>query len=1051
LSGAVVLSALLPNARAKLIGGTTTRNWTEKSVSEVKLKNNAFDRAGAADTPLNVARKGHTATLLSDGKVLVVGGENQNGFVAEAEIFDPATGIFNFSGNLNIARADHSATLLSDGRVLIAGGRSESGVLNNTEIFDPTNGVFSNGPNLTGARTGETATLISDGRIVFAGGDDSGSVEIYDPSTNNYTLLRQHMTSPRSFHGAASLNDGRILFVGGVAADGSGILSGEILNIAADTFESVVNSLTDEHVRPTLHVLPDGKVQIFGGSDHEVMEIYDPATNQFGAHAHLYPNGDDHAELVRQLLAAGSRAALFRLGSANALTNRAGHAITELAGCNHALITGGVDSSGAILNTAAVVSSSRATITTDKLDYSPGTPVIVTGTGWQPLEFVTVIFHEDPHVDTENPHTFIAQADAYGNFTNEQYAPEEADKGVTYILAAEGASSLRTAQTTFTDASPGSLGNYATVGLSGTTAPAVVAASNVAANVTFSNLSRGSGLTASAATDAFNSSSWPTTTSLTVAGNTDYYEFTITPNASYRFSASELRVGLQRSSAGPAFVELRSSLDSFGSTIGSVISVGTSLAKFSVTLSAVPGLQNRASGVTFRLYGYNASSGGGTLRIQQILSPAMVGLEVDGVVTSAGSLQLSSSTYSDSETNVDHTFNIPVTRTGGSGGAVSVNFSVTDDTATTGDGDYTISPASGTLHWADGDSSSKNIAITVKGDAKYEADETINVSISSPDGGATLGSPANAVVTITNDDAQPSLSIDDVTQSEGNSGTTAFIFTVSKNGSTAFDVLLDYATQDGTTPLFAATAADNDYLATSGSVTLGANETTRTITVAVQGDTHIENDETFFINLSNATGATIAHSQGVGTIQNDDALFASDDNYNTEEDTPLNIGASGVLSNDSESGLTAVLISGPSHATSFNMNIDGSFTYTPAANYNGTDHFTYKAKNAANVESNVATVTLTITALNDAPFAVDDSATIDEDMPKNLTQADLKSNDTDVDNTNAQLSVTAVSSPLNGIVVLNGDGTVTFAPAPNFNGIAGFYYTVSDGNLTDAG
>src|SRR5262249_18355536 len=218
--------------------------------------------------------------------------------------------------------------------------------------------------------------------------------------------------------------------------------------------------------------------------------------------------------------------------------------------------------------------------------------------------------------------------------------------------------------------------------------------------------------------------------------------------------------------------------------------------------------------------------------------------------------------------------------------------------------------------------------------SKFESDETINVSISSPGGGATLGSPSNALVTISNDDAQPTLSVDDVSQSEGNSGTTAFIFTVSKAGSTAFDVAVDYATQDGTTPLFAATAADNDYLASSGSVSIGANETTRTITIAVQGDTHIENDETFFVNLSNATGATIAHSQGVGTIQNDDALIATDENYNTEEDTPLNITASGVLNNDSDPGLTAVLISSPSHAASFNLNDAGSFNYTPAANYN---------------------------------------------------------------------------------------------------------------------
>src|SRR5215510_14761719 len=529
LNSTVVLSALLSRTTAELIDGTTTRRQTEKAVAKVNLRDNAFDFVTAANTSLNVARKGHTATLLSDGKVLVVGGENQNGFVAEAEIFDPATGIFSFSGNLSTARADHTATRLTDGRVLIAGGCGQLGVVKSTEIFDPTNGAFSIGPNLIVGRSGHSATVILDGRIVLAGGDDSGTVELYDPRGNGFTLLAANMISPRSFHGATLLNDGRILLVGGSAPDAGEVFSGEILNITTDTLESVANFLTDEHVRPTLHVLPDGKVQIIGGSDHEVMEIYDPATNQFGAHAHVYPNGDDHPELVRQVLAAPSRAALFRLSSGNALTNRAGHAITELPGCTQALISGGIDSSGAILNTAAVVNSSLATITTDKLDYSPWLPVIVSAIGWEPFELVNIVFHEDPHVDTENPHTFVAQADANGSFINQQYAPEESDKGVSYILAAEGQASLRTAQTTFTDASPGSLGNYLTAGLSGTTAPAVIAPSNVAANVVFSNLSRGSGLTASAATDAFNSSSWPTTSSLTVAGNTDYYEFTITP------------------------------------------------------------------------------------------------------------------------------------------------------------------------------------------------------------------------------------------------------------------------------------------------------------------------------------------------------------------------------------------------------------------------------------------------------------------------------------------------------------------------------------------
>src|SRR5205809_518311 len=83
--------------------------------------------------------------------------------------------------------------------------------------------------------------------------------------------------------------------------------------------------------------------------------------------------------------------------------------------------------------------------------------------------------------------------------------------------------------------------------------------------------------------------------------------------------------------------------------------------------------------------------------------------------------------------------------------------------------------------------------------------------------------------------------------------------------------------------------------------------------------------------------------------------------------------------------------------------------------------------------------------------AVADTGTTAEDVAVTFTQADLKGNDTDVDNSNAQLSVTAVSNPLNGAVVLNGNGTVTFTPAPDFNGTAGFDYTVSDGSLSDIG
>src|SRR6266542_3984879 len=405
----------------------------------------------SGSSTMTVARRGHTATRLSDGRVLIVGGENADGFVTVAEIFDSATGTFSVSGNLNTPRADHTATRLADGRVLIAGGRGALGSLNSTEIFDPASGAFTSGPNLNGARSGQSATALSDGRIVFDGGDAAGSVEIFEPSANAFTSFGANLLAPRAQHGAVLLNDGRILSAGGTAADGSQVLSGEILDVANASFTAVSNDTEDSHVRPTLRVLPDGKVQVVGSSDHEDMEIYDPAINAFGAHAHVFPTGDDHPELVQQILSSPTRAAMFHLGASSALLNREGQTITELPGSNQALVVGGVDSNGNFLSSSSVLNSSPATVTTDKLDYPPGTPVIVSGTGWQPNESVTITLHEDPHITTENPHTFTVQADASGNFTFQEYAPEDADVGVSYIVAAVGQSSGLAAQTTFTD------------------------------------------------------------------------------------------------------------------------------------------------------------------------------------------------------------------------------------------------------------------------------------------------------------------------------------------------------------------------------------------------------------------------------------------------------------------------------------------------------------------------------------------------------------------------------------------------------------------------
>src|SRR5213076_1632209 len=137
--------------------------------------------------------------------------------------------------------------------------------------------------------------------------------------------------------------------------------------------------------------------------------------------------------------------------------------------------------------------------------------------------------------------------------------------------------------------------------------------------------------------------------------------------------------------------------------------------------------------------------------------------------------------------------------------------------------------------------------------------------------------------TVVNDDAQPTVTINDVAKAEGNGGTTPFSFTVSLSNPSYQTVTVSYATADGT-----ATTADNDYVAASGTVTFTPGVTSQPVTVTVNGDTKFEPDETFFVNLSNPTGgATISDGQGQGTIVNDDTAptLAIDDVSQAEGST----------------------------------------------------------------------------------------------------------------------------------------------------------------------
>ncbi|MCG3159248.1 MAG: hypothetical protein JMDDDDMK_00234 [Acidobacteria bacterium] len=172
-----------------------------------------------------------------------------------------------------------------------------------------------------------------------------------------------------------------------------------------------------------------------------------------------------------------------------------------------------------------------------------------------------------------------------------------------------------------------------------------------------------------------------------------------------------------------------------------------------------------------------------------------------------------------------------------------------------------------------------------------------------------------------------------------------------------------------------------------------------------------------------------------------DPPAAVNDSYSTNEDTMLNIAAPGALSNDTDvegNPLTAIIMTGPANGA-LTLNANGSFIYAPNANFNGGDSFTYRANDGA-ANSNTVTVTITIAAVNDAPDAVNDSATTDEGAPITISAL---SNDTDVDGDT--LSVTNVTQPANGTAAINGNGTITYTPNANFSGANSFTYTISDG------
>jgi VCBS repeat-containing protein len=158
-----------------------------------------------------------------------------------------------------------------------------------------------------------------------------------------------------------------------------------------------------------------------------------------------------------------------------------------------------------------------------------------------------------------------------------------------------------------------------------------------------------------------------------------------------------------------------------------------------------------------------------------------------------------------------------------------------------------------------------------------------------------------------------------------------------------------------------------------------------------------------------------------------------------------------VLGNDSDvdgDTLTAALVSGAAHGT-LTLNASGGFSYAPASNYNGPDSFTYKARDPSGAESSTVTVSLTVNAVNDAPTAVADSYSTNEDTPLSVVAPGVLGNDSDVDGDS--LSAQLVSAPSHGTLGFVSTGAFGYTPAANYNGPDSFTYKARDPSGAESG
>ncbi len=288
-------ATLLANGTVLVAGGQVDQGPAATAQAELyNPSNGSFTQTVSATTAtvttMTTQRLGHTATLLNNGTVLIVGGQQLTAdgvfYLNTAEIYDPVSGSFkSTTGSLATPRASHTATLLADGTVLIAGGISGNTLLSSAELYDPVAKTFTTVGPMNFARYTHTATLLANGKVLVATGLDA-TAQLYDPVLKTFSNTGG-LNVGRQNPSATLLPNGQVLIAGGLINGAAGIKTAELYDPVAGSF-SFTGDLNAARGAQTATLLTDGTVLIAGGFDVGVnpdilasAEIYNPSFTTF--------------------------------------------------------------------------------------------------------------------------------------------------------------------------------------------------------------------------------------------------------------------------------------------------------------------------------------------------------------------------------------------------------------------------------------------------------------------------------------------------------------------------------------------------------------------------------------------------------------------------------------------------------------------------------------------------------------------------------------------------------------------------------------------------